>query len=199
MSAPRVRLLVPPARARRDVRAGVDHTTVPSAAPPLPRFTPVRPPALIHWRPVAVAGAAALLFVLCLIAVAAGIRRPGARAMAALPSAEPPAVAEAPLPAVAEAPLPAEPQPVAAAPDAPDLPEPPPEAPPAAPEQPAPARVDPPPAAPAPPASPEPAHRCGTAVAFLSSPREAARVALRDDRLQFVLHVSGNFDDPGFT
>jgi hypothetical protein len=39
----------------------------------------------------------------------------------------------------------------------------------------------------------------GTAVEFLSRPAEAARQALREDKLLFVLHVSGNFEDAKFT
>ena len=39
----------------------------------------------------------------------------------------------------------------------------------------------------------------GTAVEFLVSPAEAARWAKREEKLVFVLHVSGNFEDPDFT
>ena len=39
----------------------------------------------------------------------------------------------------------------------------------------------------------------GTAVAFVDSPRIAAEQALKQHKLVFVLHVSGNFEDPGFT
>jgi hypothetical protein len=39
----------------------------------------------------------------------------------------------------------------------------------------------------------------GTAVGFVRSPAEAARVAAREQKLTFLLHVSGNFDDPGLT
>jgi hypothetical protein len=39
----------------------------------------------------------------------------------------------------------------------------------------------------------------GTAVTFLDSPRIAAEQALKQHKLVFVLHVSGNFEDPGFT
>jgi hypothetical protein len=39
----------------------------------------------------------------------------------------------------------------------------------------------------------------GTAVHFLSRPSEAARQALREDKLLLVLHVSGNFEDARFT
>lgn len=39
----------------------------------------------------------------------------------------------------------------------------------------------------------------GTAVRFVRNPVEAARIASAQRKLTFVLHVSGNFDDPGFT
>jgi hypothetical protein len=40
---------------------------------------------------------------------------------------------------------------------------------------------------------------CGTSVAFLASPPQAARRAAEEGKLLFVLHVSGNFEDPGLT
>ena len=36
----------------------------------------------------------------------------------------------------------------------------------------------------------------GTRVAFLDSPKEAAELAVKQEKLVFVLHVSGNFEDP---
>jgi hypothetical protein len=39
----------------------------------------------------------------------------------------------------------------------------------------------------------------GTSVAFVSTPAEAARLAGRDGKLFFLLHVSGHFEDPDFT
>lgn len=39
----------------------------------------------------------------------------------------------------------------------------------------------------------------GTAVDFLDSPAEAAKKAAKEQKLVFVLHVSGNFEDPQFT
>jgi hypothetical protein len=48
--------------------------------------------------------------------------------------------------------------------------------------------------------SPALAHRLhGTSVAFARTPAEAARLAGRDGKLLFLLHVSGHFEDPGFT
>ena len=39
----------------------------------------------------------------------------------------------------------------------------------------------------------------GTAVDFLGSPSEAAARAKKEEKLVFVLHVSGHFEDPKFT
>jgi hypothetical protein len=39
----------------------------------------------------------------------------------------------------------------------------------------------------------------GTQVAFAGNPSEAARLAARDRKLLFVLHLSGNFEDANFT
>ena len=39
----------------------------------------------------------------------------------------------------------------------------------------------------------------GTAVEFVRGPGEAARIADQQHKLLFLLHVSGNFDDTGFT
>jgi hypothetical protein len=39
----------------------------------------------------------------------------------------------------------------------------------------------------------------GTTVEFVSSPSEAARQAKLDQKLVFVLHVSGLFEDPKLT
>jgi len=39
----------------------------------------------------------------------------------------------------------------------------------------------------------------GTSVEFVSTPSEAARLAKKDQKLVFVLHVSGHFEDPQFT
>jgi hypothetical protein len=49
----------------------------------------------------------------------------------------------------------------------------------------------------------EPARKCsgdyGTALQFARNPVEAAKSAKRDDKLVFLLHVSGNFEDDDFT
>ncbi len=39
----------------------------------------------------------------------------------------------------------------------------------------------------------------GTAVEFVSTPVEAAKVAAQQKKLVLVLHVSGHFEDPDFT
>jgi hypothetical protein len=53
------------------------------------------------------------------------------------------------------------------------------------------------------PAKPaEPADACGsygTAVDFLETPKAAAVQAEKEQKLVFVLHISGHFEDPGVT
>jgi hypothetical protein len=39
----------------------------------------------------------------------------------------------------------------------------------------------------------------GTTIEFIDSPKEAAAQAKKEQKLVFVLHVSGNFEDPRFT
>jgi hypothetical protein len=39
----------------------------------------------------------------------------------------------------------------------------------------------------------------GTSVTFVDTPSEAAKIAKKEQKLVFVLHVSGNFEDPRFT
>ena len=39
----------------------------------------------------------------------------------------------------------------------------------------------------------------GTHVEFVSTPSEAPRQAKKEEKLVFVLHVSGNFENPRFT
>jgi len=39
----------------------------------------------------------------------------------------------------------------------------------------------------------------GTSVEFAESPAEAAKQARKEEKLVFILHVSGNFEDPKFT
>lgn len=39
----------------------------------------------------------------------------------------------------------------------------------------------------------------GTNLFFEDSPRDAARKALKEEKLVLVLHISGHFEDPGLT
>jgi len=39
----------------------------------------------------------------------------------------------------------------------------------------------------------------GTVIDFMDTPREAAKQAKKEGKLVFVLHVSGDFEDPRFT
>ncbi|HWG47287.1 MAG TPA: hypothetical protein VN688_31280 [Gemmataceae bacterium] len=39
----------------------------------------------------------------------------------------------------------------------------------------------------------------GTQVDFVDTPSQAAKIAKKEQKLVFVLHVSGNFEDPRFT
>lgn len=39
----------------------------------------------------------------------------------------------------------------------------------------------------------------GTSIDFVGTPSEAAKEAKKQEKLVFVLHVSGNFEDPRFT
>ena len=40
---------------------------------------------------------------------------------------------------------------------------------------------------------------CGTTIEFVDSPKDAAVLAKKEQKLVFVLHVSGHFEDPRFT
>lgn len=39
----------------------------------------------------------------------------------------------------------------------------------------------------------------GTTIDFVDTPKEAAAQAKKDEKLVLVLHVSGNFENPGMT
>lgn len=39
----------------------------------------------------------------------------------------------------------------------------------------------------------------GTKLHFVSTPKQAAAQALKEEKLVFILHVSGHFEDPGLT
>ena len=62
------------------------------------------------------------------------------------------------------------------------------------------ARPEPAAPAPKPPAAEDKRDpTCGTAIHFVHSPTVANRDALKEDKLVFILHVSGNFEDSQFT
>ena len=49
-------------------------------------------------------------------------------------------------------------------------------------------------------AAPAAADDCfGTTIDFVDTPKEAAALAKEQEKLVFVLHVSGHFEDPRFT
>jgi hypothetical protein len=64
-------------------------------------------------------------------------------------------------------------------------------------------RLGRPPVPPPPPVEKAPAegHVCGsygTTIDFLDTPKEAAARAIKEEKLVFILHVSGNLEDPRF-
>lgn len=54
-----------------------------------------------------------------------------------------------------------------------------------------------------PPAKAKPAEVCtgdyGTSILFEETPQAAAKIALKEEKLVLVLHVSGYFEDPSMT
>ncbi len=141
----------------------------------------------IAWRPVAAAAVTALLLVVAVFALIPHRRHAAA-------AAPPPAVVQSAKPA-------AEParEEVAAAPEPP---KPAPESPKAAPAPAAPVKTQPVVHVPEPEVFKAQAPVCqqyGTKVDFYDSPADAARMAQKEQKLLFVLHVAGNFEEPGFT
>lgn len=49
------------------------------------------------------------------------------------------------------------------------------------------------------PKAPEKLARCGTAVDFFDDPTQAMKKAKESEKLLFLVHVAGDFEDPGFT
>jgi hypothetical protein len=156
---------------------------------PCPR-TPV-----VYWPAVGAAGAVAVLLLAGLCAWATTHPRPR--------KAVPPAtvvVNPIVLPDIKPDDPPSPPTPAAAAPAVPE---------PAAERAPAvrlrgltPPAPEPKPAAPPTPPAAAPARHAetyGTSVTFLDSPAEAARQASRENKLLFVLHIAGNFEESCFT
>jgi fused signal recognition particle receptor len=155
----------------------------PRAVPP-PSSGPASPRPALNWRPVAVAGAAALLVVAAVLAWA--VRRPSDRGGVALAAVEP---APAPTEPVVVLPAPVE----AAEPALPQRPAP-------EPVKPALQPADEKPVVKAPAeADAVPCETFGTRVEFDGNPERAAQKAAQTQRLLMVLHISGNFEDAGFT
>ena len=166
--------------------------------PPLPASG--APPRLLNWQAVSIAGAAAVLVMAGVLAWVA--RHPPGRSR--ITTAASPAVAVV---AAGTSREPAVAPPAAAAPVEPAAPEP----------EPLPAQLPAEPvltanpaAAPAPVPAPEAAaapaeeaapvcDRFGTSVEFETNPVRAMKQAARTQKLLMVLHISGNFEDSGFT
>jgi len=165
----------------------------PPPYPPLP--VPVRRP-LIYWPAVGAAVAGSLLLVAALLALT-----PHRRHAPAAPAVEEGAVALATeSPRVEEPPAPEPPVSAAPAPapaDVPPTPEPQASAPP--PNPPEVVEALPPNLTDVAVVLPPGCQRYRTAVNFYDSPSEARKKALEEDKLVFVLHVAGNFEEPGFT
>jgi hypothetical protein len=186
-----------PARARTPKRVAARR----HCPPPLPRGR--RP--LICWPVVVGAGLGSLFLVAVLFALIPHRRH----AALAVPTVEVDPALLAAASAPAEAPAAPEVQ-VAAAPapvEAPPAPEQPVTAPPAPEQQASAPPLNPPEVADSSvlqlaAAAQGKATTCqqyGTAVNFYDSPTEASKKALEEGKLVFVLHVAGNFEEPGFT
>jgi hypothetical protein len=155
-----------------------------------PPLSSARPQPLLHWPAIYVASGAALLlaagFVVALALSTPARSTDGPKAVAQAPS-EPILDEDRPQPSTPP-PVPSEPkqQPVEKekAPPAPRIVQ-------------APVKVEQPKTLEErvrPPTS-----LLGTTVEFVDNPVAAARTAAREDKLLYVLHVSGNFEDPDFT
>jgi hypothetical protein len=141
-------------------------------------------PSLIHWPIVAAAGACAVVLLAGTLAAACFASR-----AASAPKQRPASVAEVPVPARV-LPLPDPVEEPAALPAARSTEE----GPVASIEQPKPSELAslPSPGAPT-------CESFGTRVEFVRNPTDAARLAREENKLMFVLHISGNFEDDKFT
>jgi hypothetical protein len=164
-----------------------------------PTAAPHSRPRLIYWPAVALAAVPAALFAVGLTACVARLPARGAKpievARVTLPDATPD---DPPAPPTPPAPPAADPAP----PPAPPTPAPTPAAdqPAEAPAAPAPSIFDASPVVDLTPAAPpKTCETFGTSVEFAASPAEAAKTAKRDDKLLFLMHISGNFEDDAFT
>jgi len=177
---------------------------LPVCPPPRLVQRPALSPPRLYWPPVLVAAAVSAVLILgttaagFVYACTRGPDEPPETDAASPPKHEsPPPVAvppktEVPAPAPrpvvvarAKAPAPLLPERSPPKPVAPQVPEPPPPEPPAAPS----VATDPPAAR----------GSFGTCVEFAASPLAAARLARERQKLLFVLHVSGDFEDSRFT
>ena len=150
--------------------------------PPLPQSAPPTPrQPTLYWPTVYVAGAWALLLVAGTTVIVWAGSRPTRLVKVSVPAETPTTAAVRPPEPVPVAAVPAEPSLLPVAEPAP-LPV---DEPVRRPLVEAPARAD--------------ADTYGTAVRFLNNPAEAARQAVWEKKLLFVLHLSGNLEDKQFT
>jgi hypothetical protein len=144
---------------------------------------PGRRQSFISWRPVVAAAVVSLLFVVAVCALIPHRRHALAAAAPPAPVQPTEPVAQPLREEVAAAPTP-EPPKIAPAPEATPL------------------KPQPVAPLPEPEVFKEKAPVCqqyGTKVDFYDSPADATRVAHKEQKLLFVLHVAGNFEEPGFT
>jgi hypothetical protein len=173
------RPVMPPALPPAPVRQAKPAAQLPPA--------PVQRGALVYWPPVVAAGAASILLVagfLWLVS-ASSPRLPAEERSESIALAQPGAQENKPetSPPLTPAPL------VETKPEKAKV-----EAKPAEPEMPK-VLVE----KKAPEVCKPPTSLLGTSVEFVDNPATAARTAAREEKLLFVLHVSGNFEDPAFT
>jgi cell division septation protein DedD len=144
-------------------------------------------PSLIHWPIVAAASAGAVVFLAGTLAAAWFVSRTaGPPKERPVPLAEVPHQAETPSgPATVDEPAAALPAPETVAKETAAL---------ATPVEPKPSESEP-----LSPTAPPACETFGTRLQFVSNPTDAARLARQDNKLLFILHISGNFEDDKFT
>jgi len=192
-SGPSRRLGFPPPYRRRSDKAIVPPRRGKSPSRPAPSLTLAAGRRIVAWS-------AVVFFVAVLgLAISRASRSDDSPSEPpAAASAEPVRLAQAPPSALLpqQGPLLASPPAVQPAPQPPAMP-----VPVLEPPRPALPREEPPPAQAQPKSAPDstPGGTCGTRVKFLHSPVEASRRAAADQKLLLILHISGNFEDRGFT